>query len=195
MEFSLGKSEVSLTRSSADKLLFVDHDVENLIEYDPEHLELDLPLTKVVDEETGETAWNYNGIMSVLTYLSVGGAAGYAAMKGMALPTPEIGVVLGFLAVGVRYTRAVDGMAWYKPALGHTEDAVATAMYYESELGEYHSLEAALRQIVEERNSEDEVLAKLNELDDENIVSKAYERDVDADQFVDDSSTAAGGDD
>jgi hypothetical protein len=197
MEFSLGKSEVSLASSPADKLLFVDHDVENLIEYEPEHLELDLPLTSVVDEETGETTWNLNGIATVATYLAIGSAAGYGGAKAMTLPTPEAGLALGLVVVAVKWTRAVDGKAWYQPALGHTEDAVATAMYYDNEIQEYERLEEALQAIVEERHSEDDIVAKLAELSDENVVTKAYDRDTSAEDFIDDSgeSAAAGGDD
>jgi len=197
-EFSLGNAELSLSRSPAEKLLFVAQEPDFLIKYEPETLELDLPMTKVVDEETGETAFDLNGIASVLIYTAVGAAVGYGAFQAGNLPTPQLGLAGALLTVLVKWTRAVPGEAYWHPAVGGTEDAVATAMYHETELDQYQTLEDALTALVNERNSEDELLGKLEELDAESIVKDASSRDSSPGDFVDGSSPsqeAAGGDD
>jgi hypothetical protein len=198
-EFSLGRSEVSVSGSVGEKLLLVAQEPEFLLHYEPEGLSLELPFHRVVDEETGETAWDLNGIGHIALTLTIAAGLGLAAFQAGGLPYERLGLLAGPIAVAVRFTKAHAGSAYIHPAIGHTEDAVATAMYYENEVDEYHSLEAALEKIVEERNSEDEVLATIEELDDENVVNRAYDYDSGATGYVDgtpESETrTAGGDD
>jgi hypothetical protein len=197
LEFDLGSPEVSLTSSPADKLIFVDEDPEQLVDYEPETLSFDLPLTEV-DPETGEESWSWAGAASVAFYGVVGGAIAFLALQRSGIGGGRAGAVV---AAGVTlyavFTTAEPGRAVFVPAVGCTQDATATAMYRDAELDEYETLEQALNALVEERNSSDELLETLEEMDAESVVKEASSRDTSPGEFVEESAStaSAGGDD
>ncbi len=124
--------------------------------------------------------------MAVLSVGALGGAVTYGAFNaagiGGATPASIVGAV-GL--VMLLYTRAEPGHATFLPAVGAAADATATAMYRDSELDNYETLEAALSELVDERNSKDELLDQLEELDTESAVKQASSRDTSPGDFAD----------
>jgi len=199
LEFDLGSPEVSLTSSPADKLIFVDEDPEQLVDYEPETLSFDLPLTEI-DPESGEEHWSWSGAASVAFYGVVSGAIAFLTLQRSGIGGAQAGaLVTAGLTLYAVFTTAEPGRAVFVPAVGCAQDATATAMYREAELDEYETLETALNALVEERNSSDELLDTLEEMDAESVVKEASSRDTSPGEFVestDSASTAsAGGDD
>ncbi|MFC4449830.1 hypothetical protein [Halorussus aquaticus] len=199
LEFDLGTPDVSLTSSPADKLIFVDEDPEQLIDYEPETLSFELPLTEF-DPETGEERWSWTGAATVAFYAVVSGGLAFFALQKSGIGGARTGA-LAFAGVALYalFTTAEAGRAVFVPAVGCAQDATATAMYREAEIDGYETLEAALNALVEERNSSDELLDTLEEMDAESVVKEASSRDTSPGEFVggsDSPTTAsAGGDD
>lgn len=199
LEFDLGSPEISLTSSPADKLIFVDEDPDQLIDYEPETLEFELPLTQY-DPETGEEKWDWTGMASVVFYAVISGGLAFLVLQNTGIGGARPGaVVTAGLGLYALYTTAEPGRAVFVPAVGCAQDATATAMYREAEIDEYETLEQALSALVEERNSSDELLDTLEEMDAESVVKEASSRETSPGEFVDgesEPSTAApGGDD
>ncbi|NEU56754.1 hypothetical protein [Halorussus sp. MSC15.2] len=199
LEFDLGTPDVSLTSSPADKLIFVDEDPEQLIDYEPETLSFELPLTEF-DPETGEERWSWTGAVTVAFYAVVSGGLAFFALQKSGIGGARTGA-LAFAGVALYalFTTAEAGRAVFVPAVGCAQDATATAMYREAEIDGYETLEAALNALVEERNSSDELLDTLEEMDAESVVKEASSRDTSPGEFVGGSdsptTTSAGGDD
>jgi hypothetical protein len=199
LEFDLGSPEISLTSSPADKLIFVDEDPEQLIDYEPETLLFELPLTEY-DPETEEERWSWTGVASVAFYAVLSGGLAFLALQRSGIGGARTGaVVTAGLALYGLFTTAEPGRAVFVPAVGCAQDATATAMYREAEIDEYETLEQALNALVEERNSNDELLDTLEEMDAESVVKEASSRETSPGEFVDGdsepSTAAAGGDD
>jgi len=201
LEFDLGSPEVSLTSSPADKLVFVDEDPEQLIDYEPETLSLDLPLSEY-DPEAEEERFSWAGAASVAFYAVLSGGLAFFALQQSGIGGARTGaVVTAAVTLYALFTTAESGRAVFVPAVGCTQDATATAMYREAELDEYETLEAALNALVEERNSNDELLDTLEEMDAESVVKEASSRDTSPGNFVggsdspSSSTASAGGDD
>ncbi len=194
-EFSLSAPRLSIVRGTADKLIFVDDEADALLEYEREHLSFELPLTEQLGED--EHRFNWAGAASIAFYGGLGAALGYLGLQALDVTSTAGAVVTAALAVGVVFTHARDGRLSFRPGVGHQQDAAATAMYYESELDEYRSLETVLNELLKERASEDELVEKLDELDEENIIKQAHDGDVSPDTFADRAPEGepAGGDD
>jgi hypothetical protein len=198
LEFDLGTPEVSLTSSPADKLIFVDEDPEQLIDYEPETLKFSLPLTEF-DPETGDDRWSWAGAASVAFYAVLSGGLAFTALQRSGIGGARTGaIVTACVTLYALYTTAESGRAVFVPAVGCAQDATATAMYREAEMDEYETLEAALNALVNERNSSDELLDALEEMDAESVVKNASSRDSTPGEFVGGSdsptSASAGGD-
>ncbi|WP_435099618.1 hypothetical protein [Halarchaeum sp. P4] len=187
-EFTLSSPELSLTRSPASKMVFVDEDVEQIIDYEPEELEFDLPITDHDDN------LDWAGLTSIGFYSVLGGVVGYLGFGAIGMASPATGIVSALLTVGVVFTHVSPGRAAFVPAVGNTQDAVATAMYYESEVDNYETLEDAITALIDERNTDDELVSKLEELDEENLIRSSAERDNAPSGYVTGGQSAAEGD-
>jgi hypothetical protein len=196
-EFDLGSPEISLSSSVADKLVFVDEDGVGddgaLIRHDPSTVEWDLPIR--VETEEG-TRTNWTAVFSLAFHVVVPFALasftmGYLGVGGGRI----VGALFAALVVYAAHTRVSEGRAEFLPAVGMAQDAVATAMYMESEIDDYETLQQALDALVEERNSTDELIETLKELDEEAAVRDASRRDTSPGSFVEGTNPTAEADD
>jgi len=199
-EFDLGSPEISLTSPVADKLIFVDDEGigedDQLLYHEAEGIAFELPI-RVRDEETGEMRTNWAALGSIAFNFVVPAALALRTFQYLELGGARIAaLVAGVVVVYVAHLVPKEGTAEFLPAVGMTEDAVATAMQMESEIDDYETLEAAIGALVDERNTSDEILKKIEELDAESVVKESASRDKSPGEFVEGSApTAAGGDD
>jgi hypothetical protein len=172
-------NEMDLFNSNADKLLFIARDAKDLITEDPEELRFrpqlkNPPRWEDLPADDAEREWDFGSILAMSVWTLAGGAVAFA-VTGMA----SVGVVTGGLSLLVTQTEAVDGTAAVKLAPNHAHKAYATAMYLEHELDAYESFEKALEALLRERSKTEDFEAYLQDLDTENVITAAHERDTD----------------
>ncbi|QZX98732.1 hypothetical protein [Halobaculum rubrum] len=196
-EFDLGTPEVSFTDTVADKLIFVDEDGVNgdgdLATVSPSTVEWDLPI-RIETEDGVRTNWT--ALFSLAFHMVVPFALASFTMDYLGVGGGRIvGALFAAVVVYAAHTRVTEGRAEFMPAVGMTEDAVATAMHMESEVDDYETLEQALDALVDERNSTDELIETLRNLDSEAAVRDASRRDTNPGSFVEGTDPTAEADD
>lgn len=171
-------NEMDLFNSKADKLLFVDSDADELIDEEPERLtfrpQFKTPPRWRDISEDAEREWDLVEITGMAVW-TIGGAAAAFAVTGMA----SVAAVAGGLTLLVTETEAVNGRAFVDLAPNHAHKAYATAMYLDHELDQYDSFEKALEALLRERSKTEDFEEYLEDLDTENVVTAAHERDTD----------------
>jgi len=172
-------SEIDLWNSSADKLLFVDSDAEDLIAQEPERLAFRPQIkspprwAEDVDDDVERTT-DWGSILQMAVVSLVGGGLAYAIWQSTTLA-----LLGGLAALVVSETEAIMGEAHISLAPAHAAKAYATALYVENELDMYESFEDALDAILREKKRSEDFLEYLGDLDDESIIQAAHERDTD----------------
>jgi len=158
------RSEVDLSDSDSDKLIFIDTDADELVDVNKESLEFRPPTR----DQDG--ALDIGGVLGVLVEFAVP-AAVFFLLSG-----PVIGIIAGLLAVLLLNTQAHEGSASILPAVGHAEDAVATAFYLEKSLEEYETFEGLIKALRSEKNRSEDILEMIEEQGAEALIDRAHGR-------------------
>lgn len=150
-----------LSGSRSEQLVFLDATEDAPLTHVSETLELQKP--------------DYRDLVTVaFTAISLVSTVAFAQLVWSSW---LIGVSLAFPVIVAGCYRPVAGHAEVKPAPSQARSAYATALYLESELEKYETVEDLAEALISERNRSEEIREMLEDLEDSTIIKQSHNRE------------------